>query len=435
MADSLGTECRFFRAGQCASCTLMPLPHPEQIAHAQADLERRLERAAQRGLSGAGAHPRAGAHPGAGKVSGRKERPASGALPALEWYPPIMSTPWGFRAKAKMAVQGTAAAPVFTFPGAPSTVDLSDCPLYPPLVTEVLLSAREVIRRAQIPPYSVEKKRGEIKYVLVTASDSEALVRFVLRSDSALERLREHVTRLDPRAVSVSANLQPEHAAILEGPTDIHLAGADRLRLHVGPVTLGVLPRSFTQTNTAVAAELYAQVAEWILDSGARSVWDLYCGVGGFSLTLAHAAHERAAREHGASITVHGVEITEAAVRSARDSARELGLEAPQVQFTASDAAAWAAARLGGSEARTHPARPDALIVNPPRRGLTADVAQLLNSSGIRMIAYSSCNPVTLAEDLTEMPNYRVAKARLVDMFPHTRHNEAVVLLIRKEAV
>lgn len=233
----------------------MPVPHPRQVADAQAALEAAISDA-----------------------------------PAVEWLPPIVSEPWAFRTKAKMAVAGTAAAPVLTFSGGNPEVDLAQCPLYPRLVTEVLESAREVIRRAQVPPYNLETRRGEVKYVLVTASETEALVRFVLRSDSALPRIREHLDKLDPRAVSVSGNIQPAHAAIIEGDTDIHLAGADRLRMPVGPVTLGVLPRSFTQTNTAVAAQLYAQVADWLLDEGVSSAWDIFCGVGGFALTLASAA-------------------------------------------------------------------------------------------------------------------------------------------------
>ncbi len=361
----------------------MPVPHPRQVADAQAALEAAI----------------------------------SGA-PAIEWLPPIVSEPWAFRTKAKMAVAGTAAAPVLTFPGGNPDVDLAQCPLYPRLVTEVLESAREVIRRAQVPPYSRETRRGEVKYVLVTASETEALVRFVLRSDSALPRIREHLDKLDPRAVSVSANIQPAHAAIIEGDTDIQLAGADRLRMPVGPVALGVLPRSFTQTNTAVAAQLYAQVADWLLDEGGSRAWDIFCGVGGFGLTLAHAARER-----GTPITVHGVEITEAAIESATASAAEMGVDA---QFTAGNAVAWASAQPNTE-------RPGAAIVNPPRRGLGPTFAEWLNTSAIPVIAYSSCNPDTLAADLAWMPNYRVAKGRLVDMFPHTAHNEAVVLLVRKD--
>ncbi|MDO5644612.1 MAG: methyltransferase [Dermabacter sp.] len=389
-AHELGASCHHFRAGKCGSCTLMGIPHATQVRDAERDL-----------------------------------RDLLAPFGDIAWLPPILSEPWGFRTKAKMTVAGTASAPVLTLPqgsDAPAP-DLADCPLYPPLVTEVLESARAVLRRAQVPPYSPATRRGEAKHVLVTASETEALVRFVLRTDGALGRVREHLGLLDPRVVAVSANIHPEHSAVIEGPTEIPLAGAGMLRLPVGPLSLGVLPQSFTQTNTAVAAALYAQVAEWVLASGARRVWDLYCGVGGFALSIAQRAD--AGADGGGEVHVTGVEITPAAISSAQATAREAGLE-DATTFLCANATAWASAQS------VHD-RPDAAVINPPRRGIGPTLAEWLNTSGIPTLVYSTCNPRTLAADLAWMPQYTPRSARLVDMFPHTGHNEAVVLLGRKE--
>ena len=390
--------CEYFSAGQCESCSLMRTPHDAQIREARNHLHSLL---------------------------------AHAMTPATVWEEPLVSAPWGFRTKAKMMVRGTANAPVFSFPGTHEGVDLADCPLYPALVTDVLESARALIRRAQVPPYNLDKRRGEIKYVLVTATQTEAMVRLVLRSTSALERIREHLALLDPRVSVVSANIHPEHEALIEGADEIHLAGADRLRLPIGGIDVDVLPRSFTQTNTAVASELYAQVARWILDSGAHTAWDLYCGVGGFALSIAHEARAR-----GAHMDVTGIEITNEAIESACGSAKRHGfagavgpLTAPgpsvRAHFDTADATEWA---------RHQPNLPEAVVVNPPRRGIGDALATVLNGSGARTIAYSSCNPETLAADLARMPNYRIARARLIDMFPHSAHNEALVLLTRATA-
>ncbi|MDU2597689.1 MAG: 23S rRNA (uracil(747)-C(5))-methyltransferase, partial [Dermabacter sp.] len=352
--------CEYFSAGQCESCSLMRTPHDAQIREARNHLHSLL---------------------------------AHAMTPATVWEEPLVSAPWGFRTKAKMMVRGTANAPVFSFPGTHEGVDLADCPLYPALVTDVLDSARALIRRAQVPPYNLDKRRGEIKYVLVTATQTEAMVRLVLRSTSALERIREHLALLDPRVSVVSANIHPEHEALIEGAEEIHLAGADRLRLPVGGIDVDVLPRSFTQTNTAVASELYAQVARWILDAGAHKAWDLYCGVGGFALSIAHEARAR-----GAHMDVTGIEITNEAIESARGSAKRHGfagavgpLTAPgpsvRAHFDTADATEWA---------RHQPNLPEAVVVNPPRRGIGDALATVLNGSGARTIAYSSCNPETL---------------------------------------
>ena len=118
----------------------------------------------------------------------------------------------------------------------------------------------------------------------------------------------------------VSANIHPQHSAVLEGAEEIHIAGDRHLPMRQGRVTLQVLPRSFVQTNTAVAGQLYEQVAAWVneieasRDAGSAGeqaaglrVWDLYCGVGGFALHV--AAPGRA---------VTGVEVSAEAIASAQ---------------------------------------------------------------------------------------------------------------------
>ncbi|MGO1612416.1 MAG: 23S rRNA (uracil(747)-C(5))-methyltransferase, partial [Brevibacterium aurantiacum] len=76
--------------------------------------------------------------------------------------------------------------------------------------------------------------------------------------------------------------------------------------------------------------------------------------------------------------------------------------------------------------------RPECVIVNPPRRGIGARLSAALEESGIDHIVYSSCNPLTLAKDLDRMPSYTVERARVFDMFPHTKHLEVAVVLQRR---
>lgn len=392
-------QCHHFDAGTCRSCTLIPVPHDEQIARAQARYQELLGPFA-----------------------------VDPADPAAIWLPPVHSADSGFRATAKMVATGTAAAPVLGLlaapggsPGGPG-VDLVDCPLYPEGVEQLLEDVRALVRRAQVPPYDVARRRGELKNVLVTVSpDGEFMLRLVLRSERALPRIREHLPRLreaQPLLRVVSANIHPEHKAVLDGPTEIHLAGDPALRMRMAgrEITLQVRPRSFVQTNSSVAAQLYAQVGDWIDAIAPESVWDLYCGVGGFALHCAQDAADPAARE------VTGVEISSEAIDSARAAAAEAQLAAT---FHADDATAWA---IREAEAV---GPPQAVIVNPPRRGIGARLAGFLESSGVRDVVYSSCNPRTLAEDLAAMPSYRIADARLVDMFPHTAHDEVLVRLRR----
>ncbi|MBW8872482.1 MAG: 23S rRNA (uracil(747)-C(5))-methyltransferase, partial [Leifsonia sp.] len=117
---------------------------------------------------------------------------------------------------------------------------------------------------------------------------------------------------------------------------------------------------------------------------------------------------------------VVGVETSREAVRSARATAAAAGL--PQVAFRSGDATAFA---LSAASA------PELVIVNPPRRGIGAELSGWLEGSGVRSVVYSSCNPKSLAHDLARMPSYRIRTGRVLDMFPQTGHMEVAVLLER----
>ena len=113
------------------------------------------------------------------------------------------------------------------------------------------------------------------------------MARFVARSTESLARLRKHLPwLLDrlPQLVVVSLNVLPEHKAALEGEQEIMLTELDTLRMDMGPVALHARPQGFLQTNTGIARGLYALVAEWVNQGVSATVWDLYCGAGGFAL-------------------------------------------------------------------------------------------------------------------------------------------------------
>src|SRR5690606_34082061 len=156
-----------------------------------------------------------------------------------------------------------------------------------------------------------------------------------------------------------------------------------------------------------IAAGLYRQAREWVDELSPASVWDLYCGVGGFAL---HAAAPGRA--------VLGIETSAPAVESARLSAAQAGLV--DVAFAVGDATRMTAERS-----------PEVVIVNPPRRGIGAELCAVLDASDARAVIYSSCNAESLARDLAAMPSLRARRIRVFDMFPQTTHYEVMVLLTR----
>lgn len=372
-------DCSYFDAGVCRSCTLMGVPYSEQLEG--------------------------------------KERLARDLLAPFgdaEWLPPVASAESGYRNKAKMVIGGTVDAPtVGILDEAGRGVDLRECGICAPGIRAALPVLAEFVTRQRLEPYDVPARRGELKFVLVTESpDGELMVRFVARSEATVDRVRSGLPWLLERLPSarvVTVNLQPEHKAVVEGDTDVVLTRDAALPMRMGPVSLRLRPQSFFQTNTAVAVALYEQVASWVDAVSPASVWDLYCGVGGFALHVAAPGRR-----------VVGVETSKEAVRSARASAAAAGL--PQVAFRAGDATAFA---LGAATA------PELVIVNPPRRGIGAELSDWLEESGVPSVVYSSCNPRSLAHDLARMPSYRIRAGRVLDMFPQTGHMEVAVLLER----
>ena len=373
-------HCGYFDRGACRSCTLMGMPYDAQLSakidHAQSLLA---------------------------------------VWPDAVWLEPMASWPDGFRNKAKMVVGGTSDNPTLGILDASRRgVDLTQCGILSPGLRSAFSPISAFISLARIVPYDVPSRSGELKYVLLTESpDGELMLRFVLRSSEALGRMRKNLSSLLadlPRLSVVTANLLPEHKAVLEGEEEIALGGAETLAMRLSGMVLHLRPASFFQTNTEIAVGLYRQAKGWIDEVAAQSVWDLYCGVGGFALHVAAPGRR-----------VHGVEVSAPAVASARLSASQAGLD--EVSFAVGDATALAAVET-----------PDAIIVNPPRRGLGERLCATLEASGVPTIIYSSCNVVTLAQDIAALPAYKPQRIRLFDMFPQTDHYETMVLLKRRES-
>lgn len=337
---------------------------------------------------------------------------------ADRWLPPRPSREAGFRNKAKLVVAGRKGAPTLgILDGQGGGVDLRHCGLYEPALRDAVLALADLVTGSGLTPYDVPSRQGELKHLLVTVSpDRELMVRLVLRSPGQLSRVRElegPLRRELPGLRVLSVNLQPEHKAVLEGPEEIVLTRRDTLPMRVNDLVLHLGTRSFFQTNTAVAAALYRQVAVWVDGTdggrGPRRLWDLYCGVGGFALHCAAPGRQ-----------VLGVEVSPEAVVSARRSAAELGLT--DTRFRAADATDLLLEEDG----------PDTVVVNPPRRGLGARLAVRLEMGSAEHLVYSSCNARSLAADLARLPSWQVEAARTFDMFPQTEHHEVAVLLRRR---
>ncbi|EPV8395044.1 TPA: 23S rRNA (uracil(747)-C(5))-methyltransferase RlmC [Klebsiella aerogenes] len=373
-------HCALYDAGRCRSCQWLELPLTQQLADKMANLRELLA-----------------------------------SHPAARWLAPVSGPETAFRNKAKMVVSGSVERPLLGMlhrDGTPE--DLTDCPLYPPSFEPVFAALKPFIASAGLTPYNVARKRGELKYLLLTESQQGGMMlRFVLRSAAKLEQLRAALPWLQqqlPQLKVITANIQPVHMAIMEGEQEIFLSDQQALAENFNGVPLWIRPQSFFQTNPTVASQLYATARDWVRALPVNHMWDLFCGVGGFGL---HCATPQ--------MRLTGIEIAPEAIACAKQSAAQLGLT--NLHFQALDSTQFA----------THEDDiPQLVLVNPPRRGIGAELCDYLSRMAPPYIIYSSCNARTMAADIDLLQGYRLERVQLFDMFPHTAHYEVLTLLVRE---
>ncbi|MDX3774141.1 23S rRNA (uracil(747)-C(5))-methyltransferase RlmC [Chromatiaceae bacterium AAb-1] len=375
--------CHHFAAQRCTSCQWLDKPYTQQLQLKQQQLTTLLA-----------------------------------PFQAQNILPAVASAEQAFRYKAKMVVSGSVQYPVLGIVNSQGvSVDLSDCPLYPSGFSPVLEICKSFIRQANLTPYDVSSRRGELKFILLSQSMATGrfILRFVLRSRNCEAAVRKHLPWLLqqlPQLAVCSINLQPVAMAQLEGEEEILLTAEQVLPEKLNQVPLYLQPQSFFQTNPQMAAALYQTAAEWLSEleqQGERlqQIWDLFCGVGGFGLHLANNHRQ-----------LTGIEIAPAAIASASRSAAEMGLN--NVRFMALDSAAFTKAAEQS---------PDFLMVNPPRRGLGHALCADITRLAPRWLCYSSCNATSLAADLALLPQYKLIRVQLFDMFAHSSHYEVLTLL------
>ncbi|MHB1537018.1 MAG: 23S rRNA (uracil(1939)-C(5))-methyltransferase RlmD [Solirubrobacteraceae bacterium] len=198
------------------------------------------------------------------------------------------------------------------------------------------------------------------------------------------------------------------------GQTEL-VAGEPQLPERLGELDLRVSPEAFLQPNTEMAEVLYGIVAEQAGLRGFERVFDLYCGTGTIALSLAPRAGE-----------LWGVDVVPAAISDAIAAAARNGIDG--ARFFAGDA------RVALGELVERAGRPDVLIVDPPRAGLSQRVVRRIIEAAPRRIVYVSCNPTTLAPNAAQLgqAGWSLKAVTPVDMFPQTHHVECVACLHRE---
>ena len=312
----------------------------------------------------------------------------------------------------------------FHIPGAfDKILDIDTCFLMDDINNRLRNGIRSYALSHHLTFFDLRAQTGLLRNMMVrTSATGEVmlLLQFCIRSaqeEQQSQDLLAHIHETFPEVTSLLwvNNLKCNDTI---GDLEVHTyAGTDFIYETMENLRFKVGPKSFYQTNTEQAYELYKVARQFAGLTGSELVYDLYTGTGTIANFVAHQARQ-----------VIGIEYVPEAIEDAKENARINGLD--NTLFYAGDMKDI----LNRDFIDCH-GRPDVIITDPPRAGMHTDVVNTILFASPRRIVYVSCNPATQARDLALLDSqYRVVAVQPVDMFPQTHHVENVVLLEKREA-
>ena len=330
----------------------------------------------------------------------------------------------GYRNKAQYPVMNTknGLAIGFYAPKSHRVTEAADCPLSPAVFSEIIGVLREFFESHKIIAYDEESRTGLLRHIYLRRGEvsGEILLTLVINGNEipfAVE-LVEKVTKAFSCVVGILINKNTKNTNVILSDEYETLYGRNYIYDTLADVRLKISAPSFYQVNHSTAELLYAEVARLAELKPTDTVLDLYCGAGSIGLSLAKSA--------GGII---GIEIIEDAVKCAKENADENGIK--NARFFTGDAANTerlldlAECELGRKIS------PDVIILDPPRAGCDSRLLDYAASLAPQRIVYVSCNPATLARDISHLHplGYDTNYLTPFDMFPMTGHVESVVCL------
>lgn len=294
--------------------------------------------------------------------------------------------------------------------------DLEECHLQSSVSNRIVESVRHAARQFEISAYDLKQHEGVLRFLVVRDGKrtEQVMVNLIVASypDRAVDLLVEQVLAEISEIDVFLVTLHTGKAQVAVGEREFVLKGEGHIVEECAGLKFDISPQSFFQTNPLQAERLYEIVMQ--MAGKVETVLDMYCGTGSISLLLAdHAQY------------ILGVELIVEAVEDARSNAKRNGIG--NCEFVAG-----AAEDIIG-ELVLQGRRFDLIVVDPPRAGLHKKALAGLCALSVPRIIYVSCNPQSLAFDLSGLGEvgYRVERVRPVDMFPQTPHCEVVVELCK----
>ena len=300
-------------------------------------------------------------------------------------------------------------------------LDIDECHLMPDINNRIRNGVREYARTHGLSFYNEHTHEGQVRTLILRNNHQGELMLVVSFGEPVNEAcmgLLEYLHQSFPQIISL---LYVENLKFNDTIGDLEVKtffGQDHIMEQMESLQFKVGPKSFYQTNTEQAYELYKVAREFAELTGNELVYDLYTGTG----TIANFVARQARQVIGIEYVPEAIE--DAKVNSAINHIDNTLFIAGDMKDILNDAFV---AKYG---------RPDVIITDPPRAGMHEDVVNVILNAAPRRIVYVSCNPATQARDLALLDaKYKVTKVQPVDMFPHTQHVENVVQLELKSKI
>ena len=300
-------------------------------------------------------------------------------------------------------------------------VPCPDCKLQPGVLNEIGNALCAFFAQQGIRPYDEQSGKGLVRHIFLRRGAHSGQIMVCLVCTRAklphAEQLCTALREQFPAISTILLNVNAKNTNVILGSENHILYGPGYIEdtLCGVPVRLG--PLSFYQVNTLAAERLYGVAAQYAQLTPDETLLDLYCGMGTIGLSMADQCRE-----------LIGVEIVPEAIESAKANAARMGeAVAAKSRFFCADAGQ-AATQLAAEGLH-----PDIVMLDPPRKGCDEATLSAVVRMAPRRVVYVSCNPATAARDAAwlEKNGYHAEKVQPVDLFPRTKHVEAVLLLTK----
>jgi len=298
-------------------------------------------------------------------------------------------------------------------------IDIQECYLMDDVNNRIRNTVRTFALENNFSFYDVRQHTGWLRNIILrytTTGELMVNICFNYEETADREKLFGHLLKEVPSISTLLYTINPKWNDTIYDLTPQVYSGTGYVTEKLEDFSFKISPKSFFQTNTKQAEQLYSITRDFAGLTGNEIVYDLYCGTGSIGIFVSRQAKK-----------VIGVEVIEDAIADAKENAALNNIR--HAEFFAGDVI-----KICNDEFFAQHGRPDVIITDPPRAGMHEKLVNKLLEMQAPRIVYVSCNTATQARDIALLgEKYQVTKIQPVDMFPHTHHIECVVQLQLKE--